>query len=49
MIPAEAPRVDEIALNGRALAYTAFLCVMSGVVFGLAPAIQATRRTWRDR
>jgi putative ABC transport system permease protein len=43
VIPAEAPRVDEIALNGRALAYTAFLCVMSGVVFGLAPAIQATR------
>jgi putative ABC transport system permease protein len=43
VIPAEAPRVDEIALNGRALAWTAFLCVMSGVVFGLAPAIQATR------
>jgi putative ABC transport system permease protein len=43
VIPADAPRVDEIALNGRALAYTAFLCVMSGIVFGLAPAIQATR------
>jgi putative ABC transport system permease protein len=43
VIPADAPRADEIALNGRVLAYTALLCVAAGIGFGLAPALQATR------
>jgi predicted permease len=33
------PRLDEVGLDGRVLAFTALLTVISGVLFGLAPLV----------
>jgi predicted permease len=41
--PRALPRLDEIAVDGRALAYTATLAVATGILFGLAPAFHAFR------
>lgn len=46
--PASLPRLDEIAVNGWALAYTAGLSLCTALLFGLAPAIQAARPDLRD-
>ena len=37
------PRADEIALDPRALAFTAAIAVLTGVLFGLAPALHMAR------
>ncbi len=37
------PRAAEIALNGRALAFTAAVAVLTGILFGLAPAIHMAK------
>ncbi len=37
MLPESVPRVDEIAVDGRILAYAAAVCIACGCVFGLAP------------
>ena len=37
------PRATEIALNGRALAFTAGIAVLTGILFGLAPAIHMAK------
>ncbi len=41
--PAGLPRLDEIALDARVLAFTLLVSAASGVVFGLAPALGAAR------
>ncbi|MFL6595784.1 MAG: ABC transporter permease [Chthoniobacterales bacterium] len=41
--PDELPRLDNIVLDGRVLAFTFGLSFLTGVVFGLVPAWQATR------
>jgi putative ABC transport system permease protein len=41
--PANAPRVAEIALDRRVLGFAALLTLATGVLFGLAPAFQASR------
>lgn len=41
------PRIDEVRLDGLAVAFTMGLSVLTGIVFGLAPAMQATRRALR--
>jgi len=41
--PASLPRVHEIALDGRALAFTSALALLTGIGFGLFPSFQATR------
>jgi predicted permease len=46
--PASLPRLDEIAVNGWALAYTAGLSLCTALLFGLAPALQAARPDLRD-
>ncbi|MGD8698041.1 MAG: ABC transporter permease [Gemmatimonadales bacterium] len=33
------PRLEEVGLDGRVLAFTAFLTIASGVLFGLAPLV----------
>ena len=43
MLPAGTPRAEEIAVDGRVLAFTLALAVVSGVAFGLLPAMRARR------
>jgi len=37
------PRASEVHIDGYVLAYTAAVSVLAGIVFGLAPALQASR------
>ena len=41
--PADFPRIEELALDGRVLAFTLAIAVVSGLLFGMAPALQAAR------
>ncbi|PYS88725.1 MAG: hypothetical protein DMF64_19830 [Acidobacteria bacterium] len=42
-LPDDMPRGREIALDGRVLAFTLGVAVLTGLVFGLAPALAASR------
>src|SRR5262245_2357834 len=42
-VPDNLPRLSEVDLDGRALAFTALTSLLTGVIFGLAPALQASR------
>lgn len=41
--PPAVPRIDETGVDGAVLAYSLLLSVLVGILFGLAPAIEATR------
>jgi predicted permease len=41
--PANLPRIDETALDGTVLAFTALLAIVTGVLFGLLPALQLSK------
>jgi putative ABC transport system permease protein len=41
--PATVPRVDEIGIDGRVLGFTLLVSLFTGIVFGLAPALQISR------
>ena len=41
-MPAGVPRTDEISVNGAVLAFTAMVATVSGVFFGIVPALRAT-------
>ena len=40
--PAGIPRLDEIGINGAALAFTALVSVLAGLLFGVLPALRAS-------
>jgi putative ABC transport system permease protein len=44
-LPADMPRVEEISVDRWMLAFTLGVSVLTGVCFGLVPAIQASRST----
>jgi len=48
LMPAWFPQLDEIVLSGRVLAFTAIVSVLTGVLFGLAPAFQSARSHLTD-
>jgi putative ABC transport system permease protein len=41
--PLKIPRVHDIAIDGRVLAFTAVTVLLTGVLFGLVPALHASR------
>jgi predicted permease len=41
--PANLPRIDEIAIDARTLGFTLILSVLSGLLFGLIPALKYAR------
>jgi predicted permease len=43
VLPSDTPRLAEVHLNWRVLAFAAALAVVSGCAFGLAPVLQALR------
>ncbi|HVY40611.1 MAG TPA: ABC transporter permease [Polyangia bacterium] len=43
LAPGEIPRAREIGIDTRVLAFTALLAVVTGVAFGLVPALRAAR------
>ena len=43
MNPANLPRLDEISLDGRVLGFSLLISLLTGVIFGLVPAIHAAR------
>jgi putative ABC transport system permease protein len=41
--PADVPRLDEVSVNGSVLLFALLLCLVVSVLFGLPPALQASR------
>ncbi|HWP42364.1 MAG TPA: ABC transporter permease, partial [Blastocatellia bacterium] len=41
--PGNIPRLDEVSLDGRVLAFTLGVSVLTGLIFGAVPALQASR------
>jgi putative ABC transport system permease protein len=48
LTPPGVPRIADVSINGRVLAFALLLTVLTAVAFGLAPALVATRRALRD-
>ncbi|MFY9556990.1 MAG: ABC transporter permease [Blastocatellia bacterium] len=46
--PQDIPRLDEISLDGRVLAFSFLVAVATGLVFGLAPALQISKPELHD-
>ena len=41
--PENIPRLNEVGIDGRVMAFTFFVSLLTGIVFGLAPALRASR------
>ena len=48
LIPASVPRVDSIGLDARVLLFTLAVSILTGIVFGMVPALQASGVNLRD-
>jgi putative ABC transport system permease protein len=44
MVPSTLPRLGEVAVNGRALLFALAISIITGLLFGLAPAVQMSDR-----
>ena len=43
LLPADVPRVDEVVLDGRVLSFALGISILTGLLFGILPALRATR------
>ncbi len=48
LAPADLPRVDQIGINGRVVAFTVVATIFTTFAFGLAPALRSWRRDAAD-
>src|SRR5690606_8376978 len=48
LAPEGTPRLEEVAVDGRVLAFTAVVTLMAGLLFGLVPALRAARGDVHD-
>jgi predicted permease len=46
--PGEIPRIDTLAVDVRALAFSALIATLTGILFGVLPAVQAMRADVND-
>jgi putative ABC transport system permease protein len=46
--PQQLPRLDEVSIDGRVLAFTAAVAILTGVLFGLAPVMQVVTGNLHD-
>jgi predicted permease len=48
LVPSSLPRLSEVAVNGRALVFALAVSVVTGLLFGLAPAVHVSDRRLMD-
>lgn len=46
--PGNIPRIEELSIDGRVVAFTAIIAFATGVLFGVFPALRATRTNLHD-
>ena len=48
LVPTNIPRLDEVNTDGRVLVFTLGISVITGLIFGLAPALQTSKLGYRQ-
>jgi len=48
VLPADTPRLDEVRMDWHVLIFTGALAILTGVVFGLAPALHSARAAFTE-
>jgi predicted permease len=47
-LPADTPRLADVHMNWQVLVFTGVLAVLTGLIFGLAPALQSSRQAFTN-